>query len=68
MLHSRLDLALGKVALAVIYGFEFAAADGNDRLGEKIEVAAQHYELPAHAANGFAVVPAKVGNLFEVGS
>lgn len=66
LLHARLDLALGKVAVAVIHGFEFAAVNGDDRLGEEIEVAAKHYELPADAANGFTVVSAKVGNRFEV--
>ncbi|MNL21791.1 hypothetical protein D3C87_1430960 [compost metagenome] len=37
-------------------------------MGEEIEVATKHYELPADAANGFAVVFAKVGNGFEVRS
>jgi hypothetical protein len=44
------------------------AIDGDDRLREEIEVAAKNYELPADAANGFAVVLAKVGNCFEVRS
>jgi hypothetical protein len=59
---------LSEVAVAIIDGFEFAAVDGDDRLGEEIEVAAKNYELAAYAANGFAVVFAKVGNGFEVRS
>lgn len=39
-----------------------------DRLREEIEAATKHYELAAYAANGFAVVFAKVSNDFEVRS
>lgn len=66
LLHACLHLALSEVAVAIIDGFEFAAVDGDDRLGEEIEVATKNYELAAYAANGFAVVFAKVGNGFEV--
>ncbi|CAI8774290.1 hypothetical protein EMIT0P258_190045 [Pseudomonas sp. IT-P258] len=65
---ARLHFALGEVTVAVVDGFEFAAVDGDDRLREEIKVATKHYELPADAANGFAVVLAKVGDGFEVRS
>lgn len=68
LLHACLHFALSEATVAVIHGFEFAAVDGDDRLGEEIEVAAKHYELPADAANGFAVVLAKVGDGFEIWS
>ncbi|MNH18467.1 hypothetical protein D3C79_781700 [compost metagenome] len=57
---------MSEIAVAVIHGFEFAAVDGDDRLGEEIEVAAKYNELPADTANGFTIVSAKVGNRFEV--
>ena len=65
---ARPHFALGEVTVAVVDGFEFAAVDGDDRLREEIEITAKHYELAADAANGFAVVLAKVGNGFEVRS
>ncbi|MCY1441910.1 hypothetical protein D9M71_582490 [compost metagenome] len=68
LLHACLHFALSEVAVAIIDGFEFAAVDGDDRLGEEIEVATKNYELTAYAANGFTVVFAKVGNGFEVRS
>ena len=40
----------------------------NPHRREKIEVATKHYELTTDAANGFAVVFAKVGDGFEVRS
>lgn len=45
---------LSEVAVAVIDGVELAAVDGNDRLGEEVEVAAKRYELSADTANGLA--------------
>lgn len=68
LLHACLQLALNKIAVAVIDGFEFAAVDGDDQLRKEIEVAAKNCKLAAYAANGFAVVFAKVGNGFEVWS
>ncbi|MOA53141.1 hypothetical protein D3C78_1765520 [compost metagenome] len=52
----------------VVDSFKFAAVDGDDRLGEEVEVAAKHYKLPADAANGFAVVFAKVGDGLKSGA
>ncbi len=68
LLHARLDLALGEVAVAAIHSFKFASVDGDGQLGEKIEVAAKHYELPAVATSGFTIVSAKVSNCFEIGN
>ncbi|MNP07841.1 hypothetical protein D3C76_998840 [compost metagenome] len=62
LLHACLHLALSEVAVAIIDGFEFAAVDGDDRLGEEVEVAAKNHKLPADTANGFAVVLTKVSN------
>jgi hypothetical protein len=36
---------LGEVKVAIIDGFELAAVDGDDRLGEEVEVAAKNYKL-----------------------
>ena len=55
-----------KLRSRFVHGFEFAAVDGDDRLREEIEIATKHYELAADAADGLAVVFAKVGNGFEV--
>ncbi|MNE17470.1 hypothetical protein D3C80_1104530 [compost metagenome] len=40
LLHACLHFALSEITVAVVHGFEFAAVDGDDRLGEEIEVAA----------------------------
>lgn len=68
LLHARLHFALSEVTVAIIDGFECAAVDGDDRLGEEIEVAAKHYELAADAANGFVVVLAKFSDGLKSGA
>lgn len=68
LLHPGAQLAVGEVAITVVDRFELAAVDGHLRLGEQIELATQHDELPADIANGFAVVTPEVGNGFEVRS
>jgi len=41
--------------------------NSNAGIGEHIQLTAQHHKLTAHAADGFAIVLAKVGYGLEVG-
>ena len=62
----RCILAGGEVLVAVVHRLELAAIDGHDRLGEQIELAAQHDELAAYLADRRPIVLAEVGNGLEV--
>src|SRR5712692_7994172 len=56
LLHARAHLATGEVAVAVVDRLELAAVDGDDRLREQVEPAAQLDEPAAHVADRLAVV------------
>jgi hypothetical protein len=62
----RLIFASVKLRSRLFTAKNQAAVDGDDRLREQIELAAQHDELPAHVADGTAVVAAEIGNGLEV--
>ena len=64
--HALLELGVGEVLVAVVDRLELAAIDRNDRLGEQIELAAQHDEFATDVADRFAIVLAEVGNRLEV--
>lgn len=54
--------------LAMLFNIRCACQVAFRSIGRRDEVAAKNYELPADAANGLAVVLAKVGDGFEVRS
>ncbi len=62
LLHPRLELAIGKVLVAVVHCLELAAVDRHDRLGKQVQVSAKHHELPARAPDPFVVVLAEIRN------
>ena len=64
--HALLELGVGEVLVAVVDRLELAAIDRNDRLGEQIELAAQHDEFATDVADRLAIVLAEVGNRLEV--
>src|SRR4029434_10779393 len=51
---------------AVVHRLELAAIDGHNRLGEQVELAAQHDELAAYLADRPPIVLAEVGDRLEV--
>lgn len=55
-----------KVLIAVVDRLELAPIDGDDGLGEQLELPAQDDELPADVADRRAVVLAEVGDRFEI--
>ena len=65
--QTPLELGGGEVLVAIVDGLELAAVDGHQRLGKEVQLAAQHDELAAHGADGWAVVVAEVGDGLEVG-
>ena len=67
LLLALVDLAGREVAVTAVDGLELAPIDGDERLGEELEVSAQHDEAPADVADAGAVVAAEVGNGLEVG-
>jgi hypothetical protein len=64
--HARLELVLGKVAIAAVDRLELAAIDRYERIGEQVQAAAEEHELAAHAPDRRPVVLAKIGNGLEV--
>jgi hypothetical protein len=66
LLQARPHLRLGKVSVAVIDGLELAAISGDELLGERVEIPAQHHKLPTDVAYADAIVLAEVGNRLEV--
>lgn len=61
------DLALGKVAIAVVHRLEFAAVDGDAIPLQHPHPAAQFHELRAGPSDGRAVVAPEVGDGLVVG-
>ena len=60
------EFALREVLVPIVDRLELAVVDRDHRLGEQFQLAAQLNELPAHPANRFAVVLAKIGNRLKV--
>ena len=61
------ELAWREVAVAVVHRLELAAVDGDDALGQQLELPAQRDEATADVADALAVVVAEVGDGLEVG-
>ena len=61
-----LHLALRKVPVPRVDGFELATIDRNARLAEQLKASAQHHELTADLADGRAIVLAEIGYRPEV--
>src|SRR5471032_2584421 len=61
-----LHLGLREVPVSRVDGLELAAVDRNARLAEQFKASAQHHELAANPADGFAIVLAEVGYGLEV--
>ena len=59
-------LGLREVPVARVDRFELAAVDGDSRGGEQARASAHHNELPAHFADGRAVMFAEIGDGLEV--
>jgi hypothetical protein len=66
LLHPRLELVVGKIAIPAVHGLELTAIDRHERIGEQVQAAAKKHELPAHAPNGRAIVLAEIRNCLEV--
>lgn len=66
-LHPLVEFAPREVAVMGIDRLELAAINGDDRLGEEIQLAARHDKLTADVADSFAVIPSKVSNSLEIG-
>src|SRR5262249_12198747 len=56
LLHAFLDLGHRVVLVAIVHGLEFAAVDGDDGVGEKVQTTAQCNKLAAHRPDRRAVV------------
>src|SRR6267378_2294608 len=61
-----LHLSLSEVPVPRVDGFKLAAVDRNARFAEQLKTSAQHHELTADLADGFAIVLAEVGYGLEV--
>ena len=61
------ELLLGEVAIAAVDCFELAAVDGDQVAAEEIEFAAEEGEFLADPTDGLPIVPAEIGDGFEVG-
>src|SRR5450755_1980524 len=66
LLLALLHLARREVAIASVDRLELAAVDGDNGLGEQLELAAQLDEAAAYIADTDAVVASEVGNRLEV--
>lgn len=67
ILHRLLQPAVGEVAIAAADRFELRAVDGHQVAAEKVELAVEECELPAHLADGFPIMSSKVGEGLQVG-
>ena len=54
--------------MAAIDGLELAAVDRDDRIGEKVQLLAQHNELPADPTDRLAVIFSEVRYRLEIGN
>jgi hypothetical protein len=66
LLHAFLDLGHGVVLVAIVHGLEFAAVDGDNRVGRKVQMTAQCNKLAAHRPYRRTVVATKVGDRLEI--
>src|SRR5450631_2114963 len=64
--HALLELVVGEVLVPIVDRFELAAIDGNDRVREQIEPAAQHNEFATDVTDRLTVVLAEVSDGLEV--
>src|SRR3981081_3604557 len=62
----RCILALRKVPVSRVDGFELAAVDRNARLAEQFKASAQHHELTADLTDGRTVILAEIGYRLEI--
>jgi hypothetical protein len=66
LLHAFFDLGHRVVLVAIVHGLEFAAVDGDDGVGEKVQATTQGNKLAAHRPYRRTVVAATVGNGLEI--
>lgn len=67
LLQAPLHFGLSEVSIPRIDRLELAAIDRNARVTQEIDAPAERNKLAAGLANRLAIVPAKVGDCFEVG-
>ena len=66
LLHAFLNFGHRVVLVAIVQGFEFAAVNSDNSVGEKVQTTAQYNKLAAHRPYRRTVVATKVGDGLKI--